>query len=83
MYILGSLLNWRIVAGLSLLLPVTSTLSFFFLPESPVWMVRKGYPEAAKRALVWLRGGNIGQVSLLSFPPTEEFAPTSPIIVLT
>lgn len=46
-----------------MLLPVASTLSFFFLPESPVWLVRKGYPEVAKKALIWLRGGNIGQVS--------------------
>uniref|UniRef100_A0A6P7FP24 Solute carrier family 2, facilitated glucose transporter member 6 isoform X2 n=1 Tax=Diabrotica virgifera virgifera TaxID=50390 RepID=A0A6P7FP24_DIAVI len=57
-YALGSLLPWRYVAVSSTVLPVTSLLVFFFLPESPVWLTRQEKLEDAKKALVWLRGGN-------------------------
>uniref|UniRef100_W4VRX6 Putative sugar transporter n=1 Tax=Phaedon cochleariae TaxID=80249 RepID=W4VRX6_PHACE len=57
-YALGSLLPWRIVAGLSTILPITSMIVFFFLPESPVWLIRHGKLEEAKKAMTWLRGGS-------------------------
>ncbi|KAJ8967883.1 hypothetical protein NQ317_013785 [Molorchus minor] len=57
-YALGSILPWRYVAGLSIVLPLLSILAFFFLPESPVWLVRHGKVEGARKALLWLRGGS-------------------------
>ncbi|KAJ8920036.1 hypothetical protein NQ315_011686 [Exocentrus adspersus] len=60
-YALGSLFQWRYVAGLSTIPPIAAILAFFFLPESPVWLVRKGEMESAKQSLTWLRGGNCSQ----------------------
>ncbi|XP_017780645.1 PREDICTED: facilitated trehalose transporter Tret1 [Nicrophorus vespilloides] len=57
-YALGSWFDWRLVAGSSTLLPLIAATLFFVLPESPVWLVKKNRDEDAKRALVWLRGGN-------------------------
>ncbi|XP_018567937.1 facilitated trehalose transporter Tret1-2 homolog [Anoplophora glabripennis] len=63
-YALGTLLPWRYVAGLSIILPLASILAFFFLPESPVWLVRHDKIECAKKALTWLRGGNSLQAKM-------------------
>ncbi|XP_056633177.1 facilitated trehalose transporter Tret1-like [Diorhabda sublineata] len=57
-YALGSLLPWRYVAVSSTILPVISLVVFFFLPESPVWLIRHRKIEDAKKALIWLRGGD-------------------------
>ncbi|KAK4875499.1 hypothetical protein RN001_011921 [Aquatica leii] len=61
-YMLGTAAHWRIVAGLSVILPTLAILVFFFLPESPVWLVRKGQVEKASKACYWLRGGNLPQM---------------------
>ncbi|KAF2901970.1 hypothetical protein ILUMI_04219 [Ignelater luminosus] len=58
-YMLGSTTHWRLVAGLSVILPTVAMIMYFFLPESPVWLVRHGYIEKAQKACLWLRGGNV------------------------
>ncbi|XP_045473515.1 facilitated trehalose transporter Tret1-like isoform X1 [Harmonia axyridis] len=58
-YTFGYFLPWRYVAVLSAVLPILSLLLFFFLPESPIWLMRHGRLEEAKQALTWLRGGNV------------------------
>ncbi|CAH0555937.1 unnamed protein product [Brassicogethes aeneus] len=62
-YALGSLVQWRYVAGICTVLPLVSILSFFFLPESPVWLARHGKIDQARKALVWLRGKNVLQAN--------------------
>jgi hypothetical protein len=44
------------VAGVLAALPLTSFTCFFFVPESPVWLAKKGLAEEAQQALTWLRG---------------------------
>nr|CAI5829236.1 unnamed protein product [Callosobruchus analis] len=61
-YALGFLLHWREVAGLSAIPPVTALAIYFFLPESPVWLVRRGRIEEAKASMLWLRGGDLSKV---------------------
>ncbi|KAF5307093.1 hypothetical protein FQR65_LT07152 [Abscondita terminalis] len=61
-YLLGTAAHWRIVSGLSIILPTLAIIVFFFLPESPVWLVRKGHIEKASKACFWLRGGNSVQM---------------------
>nr|CAI5829237.1 unnamed protein product [Callosobruchus analis] len=60
-YALGFLLHWREVAGLSAIPPVTALAIYFFLPESPVWLVRRGRIEEAKASMLWLRGGDLSK----------------------
>ncbi|KAJ9574691.1 hypothetical protein L9F63_008152 [Diploptera punctata] len=55
-YSLGSYLHWRIVAAVLALLPLTSFLMFFFVPESPIWLAKNGCHEEAEIVLRWLRG---------------------------
>ncbi|XP_044754015.1 facilitated trehalose transporter Tret1-like isoform X2 [Coccinella septempunctata] len=58
-YTFGYFLPWRYVAVLSTILPILSLLLFFFLPESPIWLMRHNRLDEAKQALTWLRGGNV------------------------
>ena len=43
--------------GLAAIPAVVRFIAFFFLPESPRWLVGKGRVEAAQRVLGRLRGG--------------------------
>lgn len=70
-YTLGSVLPWRIVAAVASSLPISCLLVFFFLPESPVYLVRKKRIEAARKALIWLRGGNCFEVNILRRTASE------------
>lgn len=54
-YILGSSLEWRLVAWLSLVLPVLAAVALFLIPETPSWLVRNNHSEKALKALKFLR----------------------------
>lgn len=54
-YILGSNLEWRLVAWLSLVLPIIAAVSLFLIPETPSWLVRNNRSERALKALKFLR----------------------------
>lgn len=58
-YSLGVVLNWRIVAWCCNILPIASMIALYFVTESPVWLVRKGFYNRAEQALKWLRCNNI------------------------
>lgn len=74
-YALGTFSPWRYVAGLSTILPITALVLLCFLPESPLWLTRNGKTDKAKKALIWLRGGDKDKVSSLStypyYPPQK------------
>lgn len=63
-YILGAVLEWKVVSGISTVLPLLSLVAFILLPESPVWLVRNNKLEEAEKALRWLRGGEGINVSV-------------------
>jgi MFS family permease len=72
-YILGAFMEWRVVSGISAVLPMLSLVAFALLPESPVWLIRHNRIQEAEKALRWLRGGaeqvRIGQCKCwLLFP---------------
>ena len=48
--------SWRWMFGLSIIPAMLQLLGFFFLPESPRWMLEKGKFESAVRSLQKLRG---------------------------
>lgn len=62
-YALGASFNWNIVAFSGLVLPILAFIALCFVPESPVWLVRRKKNEEAKKALLWLRGGDVDQVN--------------------
>ncbi|KAK2586490.1 hypothetical protein KPH14_011388 [Odynerus spinipes] len=61
-YSLGASFEWNVVAFCSTVLPVVAFISFCFIPESPVWLIGQGKNEKARKALLWLRGGDTEQV---------------------
>lgn len=75
-YVLGSLLPWRIVAALSTVLPITSLLMLSTMPESPVWLVIQGNTDEARKSLLRLRGGDNNKVS-----PRPRFDQNSGLLV--
>jgi sugar porter (SP) family MFS transporter len=44
--------SYRIPMGLLALLPLLMLVGLWFIPESPVWYIRRGRPDKARRALV-------------------------------
>lgn len=56
LYTLGSLTNWRLVSLISTIFPISSFLLTLTVPETPIWLLSKGYEEKARETLQWLRG---------------------------
>ncbi len=50
--------TWRIMFGLGVVPGLLFLLGLAFLPESPRWLVLKGFPDQARAGLRRLRGGN-------------------------
>lgn len=61
-YALGACFTWNIVAFCGSILPVIALIALILIPESPVWLVRRKKFDKARKALLWLRGGNMQQV---------------------
>ena len=59
-YLTGLLLGgdgtWRVMFGLGIVPGALFLIGLVFLPESPRWLVLKGFPEKARAGLVRLRG---------------------------
>lgn len=64
-YALGACFTWNIVALCGAVLPITALIALILIPESPAWLVRRRKPDKARKALLWLRGGNVQQVSAI------------------
>lgn len=61
-YAFGASFNWDIVAFCGVVPPILAFIALCLVPESPAWLVRRKKIEEAKKALLWLRGGDIEQV---------------------
>ncbi|XP_028285737.1 proton myo-inositol cotransporter-like isoform X2 [Parambassis ranga] len=48
--------GWRYMLGLSIVPAVLQFFGFFFLPESPRWLLQKGRSQEAREVLSWIRG---------------------------
>ncbi|KAG7213790.1 hypothetical protein KM043_003010 [Ampulex compressa] len=57
-YIFGAILSFRVFAMCALLLPLVYLVAFLFLPETPVYLVRKNRLREAARSLMWLKAGH-------------------------
>ncbi|CAH2054603.1 unnamed protein product, partial [Iphiclides podalirius] len=56
MYFLGTVVDWRGAALISLVVPISSMAFVFLVPETPVWLLFKGREKEALRSLCYLRG---------------------------
>uniref|UniRef100_A0A1B6DH14 Major facilitator superfamily (MFS) profile domain-containing protein n=2 Tax=Clastoptera arizonana TaxID=38151 RepID=A0A1B6DH14_9HEMI len=57
-YVLGAFLSWPKLAFISGLIPTVALIASFFLPESPSWLLSRGFTEPGRKALQRLRGGS-------------------------
>ncbi|XP_066251365.1 facilitated trehalose transporter Tret1-like [Euwallacea similis] len=55
-FLLGTFLHWRSVALVSAILPITSCILLFLVPESPYWLISKNRLEDAQKSIAWLKG---------------------------
>ncbi|XP_026464918.1 solute carrier family 2, facilitated glucose transporter member 6-like [Ctenocephalides felis] len=55
-YIIGSFINLYILTIMCLLVPIIFAVTFFFMPESPMFLISKGKTEQAAKSLQKLRG---------------------------
>nr|XP_018908719.1 PREDICTED: facilitated trehalose transporter Tret1-like isoform X1 [Bemisia tabaci]XP_018908720.1 PREDICTED: facilitated trehalose transporter Tret1-like isoform X1 [Bemisia tabaci]XP_018908721.1 PREDICTED: facilitated trehalose transporter Tret1-like isoform X1 [Bemisia tabaci] len=56
MYVVGVYLPWNIAALFSCLIAFLGLLLTFFCRDSPVWLLRKNRPDAARRSLAQIEG---------------------------
>ncbi|XP_071580440.1 facilitated trehalose transporter Tret1-2 homolog [Temnothorax nylanderi] len=61
-YALGASFNWDIVAFYAIILPAMAFIALCLIPESPAWLIRRKKTDEAKKALLWLRGGDVQQM---------------------
>ncbi|KAG8230692.1 hypothetical protein J437_LFUL017625 [Ladona fulva] len=57
-YAVGPYVSYHALAAFNLAFPVIFTVVFFFMPESPYYLVAVGKREEAEESLAWLRGGS-------------------------
>lgn len=55
-YCVGPMVSYYMLTIISGAVPVVFAVLFFFMPESPYWLLQRGRREEARRALRWLRG---------------------------
>ncbi|KAG8227209.1 hypothetical protein J437_LFUL003415 [Ladona fulva] len=56
-YTVGPYVSYHVLAGLNLAFPIVFLVSFFFMPESPYYLLAKNKRDEAEKALIWFRGG--------------------------
>ncbi|XP_068619627.1 facilitated trehalose transporter Tret1-like [Battus philenor] len=56
MYSLGTVVDWRQAALISLVVPAISMAFVFLVPETPVWLISRGRDKDALKSLCYLRG---------------------------
>lgn len=57
-YILGATASYLLTGILCGLIPVIFLVIFFFMPETPVYLLKKDKRQEAEKVLQWLRGRN-------------------------
>lgn len=57
-YSVGSCVSWRLLAGLSSIVPSLALLLTLLAPESPAWLVSRGRHQEASDSLFRVRGAN-------------------------
>ncbi|EEB19066.1 sugar transporter, putative [Pediculus humanus corporis] len=62
-YLIGALVNYVWLGGISCIAPVIFLIALFFMPETPFYLISKNKKNLAEKSLKWLRG-NLVNVEL-------------------
>ncbi|XP_043269313.1 facilitated trehalose transporter Tret1-like [Venturia canescens] len=57
-YVIGAGMSFRLSAIFSLAMPLLFLAGFFFMPETPVYLVQRDRMDDAARSLLWLKNGD-------------------------
>jgi MFS family permease len=71
-YCLGAGLNWRYITIFPATLNLLFAIGLTFIPESPIWLLGHCGRDAARAALVWLRGSDDVSHELEDLLHTQE-----------
>lgn len=56
-FAMGAVMDWRLLSYNNIILPTVSLLGLiFFLPETPIWLLRHNQTSKAYEQFLWLRG---------------------------
>ncbi|XP_044250681.1 facilitated trehalose transporter Tret1 isoform X1 [Drosophila takahashii] len=55
-YVVGNWVTWQTLSMLCLVIPIVLLIGLFFLPETPVYLLKRGKRSEANSALKWLWG---------------------------
>ncbi|XP_058121179.1 facilitated trehalose transporter Tret1-2 homolog [Anopheles ziemanni] len=58
-YTLGAFTTWKVLSGISVVVPVLALVLMLFMPETPNYLVSKQKPEKALKSLAKLRGSSV------------------------
>lgn len=57
-YVIGAVTDWKTLSIISAVIPILFGLIFFFMPETPQYLLKKNKLKEAENSLRWLRGPN-------------------------
>ena len=58
-FIAGVFCHWKLLALIGGVPPALLVIFLYFMPETPIWLLRKKHRKEALDSLVWLRGSDI------------------------
>nr|CAD7577772.1 unnamed protein product [Timema californicum] len=58
-YVVGYYASYTTFTAICLAMPVIFIASFFWMPETPVYLISQNNPDGARKALMWLRTGDM------------------------
>ncbi|KAH8398951.1 hypothetical protein KR222_001608 [Zaprionus bogoriensis] len=70
-FVVGAYCSPMLVNVLCGILPIIFFVIFFWMPESPVYLVQKGKNDKAAKAMEWLRGDNPGNAAEMAAMAAE------------
>ena len=58
-FVAGVFCHWKLLALIGGVSPALLVIFLYFMPETPIWLLRKKHRREALDTLVWLRGSDI------------------------
>ena len=58
-FVAGVFCHWKLLALIGGVPPALLDIFLYFMPETPIWLLRKKHRKEALDSLVWLRGSDI------------------------
>ncbi|KAJ4426144.1 hypothetical protein ANN_26953 [Periplaneta americana] len=59
MYAVGPLISIKDMATICVFIPIIFALAYYWMPESPLYLMKNGRSQEAMESLLWLRGGDV------------------------